>query len=76
MNAITLNLPDETFERLTQAAAARGVTLNQLMQQLAQAAIAAEDAQARFSALAAPSDSALARAVLDQLDRHDHRMGA
>ncbi len=75
MNAVTLSLPDEVLERLTQFAATQGVTLNHLMQELAQAAIVAQDAEARFAALAATSDRTLALAVLDRLDRHDHRCG-
>jgi predicted DNA-binding ribbon-helix-helix protein len=74
MNALTLSLPDEVFQRLTQLATSRGVTVNQLMQELAQAAIVAHDAQASFATLAATSDRTLALAVLDRLDRHDQPM--
>jgi hypothetical protein len=69
MNAVTLNLPDEIIERLSQLAAASGVTLDRLMQVLARAVIVADDAEARFSALATTSDRTLALAVLDRLDR-------
>jgi len=71
MNAVTLDLPDDVFERFTQVAAARGVTLTRLMQEVAQAVIAAEDTEARFATLAATSDRTLALAVLDRLDRLD-----
>jgi predicted transcriptional regulator len=68
MSTLTLRLPDDTYRRLKQLAASRGVSLNKLMEELGTVALAAHDAETRFQALAAGADKRKALAVLSRLD--------
>jgi hypothetical protein len=65
---LTLRLPDDTYRRLKQLAASRGVSLNKLMEELGTVAFAAYDAETRFDAMAASADKQKALAVLSRLD--------
>jgi plasmid stability protein len=73
MSTLTIRLPDDVVERLKQLAAARGVSLNQLMEELGTTALAAHDAETRFRAAAAGADRRKALAVLARLDAEDRR---
>ncbi len=72
MTTVTLRLPDDTCQRLKRLAASRGMSLNKLMEELGTSAIAAYDAEVRFSAMAAGADREKALAVLDRLDAMDN----
>ena len=49
---VTLRLAGYTCQRLKQLVASRGISLNQLLEELGAAALAAHDAEARFRAMA------------------------
>lgn len=70
MSTLTIRLPDDTAQRLKSLARSRGLrdALNKLIEELSVQAIAAFDAEARFRALAAQGDPALALAILARLD--------
>lgn len=68
MTTLTVQLPDETYERLRELAQHRGVAVNQLVEELAAASLAEFDAETRFRAMAAKGDSKKAMAILDKLD--------
>ncbi len=68
MSTVTLRLPDDTYRRLKQLAASRGVSLNKLMEELSTVALSAHDAETRFSSLAAGADKQKALAILARLD--------
>jgi predicted transcriptional regulator len=76
MSTVTLRIPDDTCRRLTQLAAARGMSLNRLMEELGVAALAAHDAETRFHAAAARGDRGRAIEVLDRLDGIDRAHGS
>jgi predicted transcriptional regulator len=71
MSTVTLRLPDDTYLRLRQLAASRGISLNKLMEEPGTAAITVHDAEIRFRAMAAGADRERALAVLDRLDAVD-----
>jgi predicted transcriptional regulator len=75
MTTLTVRLPDSTAERLKTLARSRGLSLDELMEELSTQAIAAFDAEARFRALASQGDHAAALAVLDRLDSADGESG-
>ena len=60
MSTVTLRLSDDTYLRLKQLAASRGISLNKLMEEPGSAAIAVHDADIRFRAIAAGADRARA----------------
>ena len=68
MSTLTLRLPNDTHDRLKQLAAMRGMSLNQLMQELSIQALTSFDAETRFRAMAAQADPQRALAILDRLD--------
>lgn len=68
MTTLRVQLPDETYERLRELAHHGGVAVNQLVEELAVAALAEFDAEMRFRALAEKGDSKEAMAILDKLD--------
>jgi hypothetical protein len=76
MTTVTLRLPDDTCQHLKRLAAARGISLNNLMEELGTAAVAAHDAEIRFTAMAASANRLTALAVLDRLDAMDNAPGA
>ncbi|MDO5102630.1 MAG: ribbon-helix-helix protein, CopG family [Lautropia sp.] len=68
MHTLTIRLPDDTAQRLKSLAKSRGLSVNKLVEELSVQAIAAFDAEARFRAMAAQGDPALALAILARLD--------
>ncbi len=58
MSTVTLRLPNDTCARLRQLAPSRGIGLSKLTEELNTAAIAAQDAEVRFHAMAAGADRA------------------
>jgi hypothetical protein len=69
MTTLTIELPDDTYRQLQDLAAARGVSLDQLIETLGSAALAAHAVEGRFRSLASEADPGRALAVLDRLDR-------
>ena len=71
MTSLTIQLSDDTCRQLRELAAARGVSLDLLIEELGSAALAAHGAESRFRALASKGNAAMAHAILDRLDRAD-----
>ncbi len=71
MTTLTIRLPEDTSVRLKQLAAARGMSLNKLIEELSTTALAAHDAETRFRLLAAGADRQAALSVLARLDEAD-----
>ncbi len=71
MSTLTIRLPDDTARRLKALAAARGVSLNKLMEELGTAALTAYDVETRFHAMAAKGDRDAALKILGRLDREE-----
>jgi len=67
---ITLNLPDRMIERLKALAAAKRMSVNQLMEELSTQAIAEFDSEIRFRAMARRGDKTEGVELLDKLDRN------
>lgn len=70
MSTVTVRLPEQKRLRLQQLARARGITVNQLLNQLASEAIDELDAEGNFRARALQGSAARGIATLDLLDRH------
>ena len=68
MVTFTINLPNDTAERLKSLAHSRGLSMNKLVEQLSAHALSAWDTENHFRALAATGDVRKALAVLDRLD--------
>lgn len=73
MSTLTIRLPDDTAQRLKQLAAARGISLNKLMEELSTTALAAHDAETRFRVAAAGANRQTALDILARLDAEDDR---
>lgn len=69
MGTLTIRVPDDTHERLRRLAAARGVSVNKLMEELSTAALAGFDAETRFRVRAASGSVREGLRLLDKLDR-------
>jgi hypothetical protein len=72
MATLTLQLSDEKHERLCQLAARHSISLNQLIDELATAALAGLDAETRFRARAARGTGERGLQTLDELFRSEH----
>lgn len=68
MSVLTIRLPADQHERLKALAAHRGVSMNKLMEELANRAVAEFDTEVRFRARAARGDPAAGLALLDNLN--------
>jgi predicted transcriptional regulator len=69
VTTLTIRLPDDTGERLKQLAAARGLSVNKLIEEMSVAALSAHDAETRFRVMAASANRNTALEVLSRLDR-------
>jgi transcriptional regulator with XRE-family HTH domain len=67
-------LPDDTAERLKFLAHSRGLSTNQLMEELGVRALAAWDIENHFRAMAATGDIQEALMILDRLDADDQEI--
>lgn len=67
MATLTIRMPDANRDRLAAMAAARGVSLNKLMEELSIRAIGEHDTELRFRARAGRGDLEKAVVVLDQI---------
>ncbi len=68
MSVLTIRLPEDTAQRLKSMAQSRGLSMNKLVEQLSDHALAAWDTENNFRAMAATGDMRQALAVLDRLD--------
>jgi len=68
MSTLTIRLPDDTALRLKALARSHGLSVNKLVEEMSNQAIAAFDVEVRFKALAAGADRKKALALLDRLD--------
>jgi len=74
MATMTIRIPDAKHERLRRLAERQGVSLNKLVEEWANVALAQHDAEARFRAMGARGDARQGLALLDRLDRElSHR---
>jgi predicted transcriptional regulator len=76
MSTLTIRLPDDTAERLKALARTRGLSVNELVEELSVQALAAWDTESRFRALAAQGNVRHALAVLERLDRMDGKQSS
>jgi hypothetical protein len=70
MSTLTLRIADEKHSRLRQLAAAQGVSMNHLLDELATIALAQYDAEVRFQLRAKAGSKAKGLRLLHQLDKH------
>ena len=71
MATLTIRLPDDKHARLKELAAARGISINKLIEELSTIALAEFDAYNRFKAMAAAGDPEVGLKILAQLDAID-----
>ncbi len=69
MGTMTIRIPDAKHERLRLLAERHGTSLNKLVEEWANVALAQHDAEARFRAMAARGNTERGLALLDKLDR-------
>lgn len=69
MTIITVQLPDESAQRLEVLAEAKGLTTSELVEQMMAVALSSLNAEAEFSQVARTASVPAALAVLDRLDR-------
>lgn len=69
MATMTIRIPDAKHERLRRLADKLGLSLNKLVEEWANVALAQHDAEARFRVLAARGNPKRGLALLDKLDR-------
>ena len=73
MSTLTIRLPDDTAQRLKSLAQSRGLSMNNLVEQLSAHALSAWDTENHFRAMAATGNVQKALAVLDRLDAEELR---
>ena len=71
MATLTIRLPDDKHARLKELAAARGISINKLIEELSTIALAEFDIYNRFKAMAAAGDPEVGLKILSQLDAID-----
>jgi predicted transcriptional regulator len=71
MTTLTIQLSDDTVQRLRALASARGISLDRLLEEVSEAALTAHDTEARFNAMAAKGERDAALEVLARLDRNE-----
>ena len=69
MATMTIRIPDSKHERLRLLAERHGTSLNKLVEEWANVAVAQHDAEARFRSMAARGDVQRGLVLLDKLDR-------
>lgn len=69
MATMTIRIPDSKHERLRRLAERHGISLNKLVEEWANIALAQYDAEGRFRAMAARGDAQRGLALLDKLDQ-------
>ncbi len=68
MATLTIRMPDDIHARLRDLAHAHGVSINELIGEMAKATLSANDAELRFQRLAARGNPKRALAILGRLD--------
>ena len=68
MATLTICIPNEKYERLKALAQSRGISVNQLMEELSTIALTEFDAHTRFQAMAARGNPQQGLKLLDKLD--------
>ncbi|MDX1982222.1 MAG: ribbon-helix-helix protein, CopG family [Bryobacteraceae bacterium] len=68
MSTLTIRLPEAKHARLRHLAESRGVSMNKLMEELATVALAQNDTEIRFRAMAAKGDARRGQQLLEKLD--------
>ena len=69
MTTMTIRLPEDKYERLRELARRRGISLNRLMDELSTIALAQDDIEMRFRALATKGSPEAGLRILEKLDR-------
>lgn len=69
MSVLTIRLPDDQHERLKALAAHRNISMNKLVEELANRAVTEFDIEVRFRARATRGNPTIGLALLDKLDR-------
>lgn len=69
MATMTIRIPDAKHERLRRLAEHQGISVNKLVEEWANVALAQHDAEARFRAMAARGNARRGIALLDKLDK-------
>jgi plasmid stability protein len=69
MATMTIRIPDAKHARLRLLAERHGTSLNKLVEEWANTALAQHDAEARFRLMAARGDARRGLALLDKLDQ-------
>lgn len=69
MATMTIRIPDAKHERLRLLAERHGTSLNKLVEEWANVALAQHDAEARFRSMASRGDPKRGLELLDKLDR-------
>ena len=69
MATMTIRIPDAKHGRLRRLADHQGLSLNKLVEEWANVALAQHDAEARFRAMATRGNTKRGLALLDKLDR-------
>ncbi|MFB1489619.1 MAG: CopG family transcriptional regulator [Thiocapsa sp. C3-sup] len=72
---MTIQLPDDTAERLKSLARSRGMSMNRLVEEMSAQALSAWDTENHFRALAASGDLQDALVILDRLDAEERDTG-
>ncbi len=73
MSVVTLRLPDDQHQRLKSMAQARGLSLNNLLEQLYAQTLTENDIELRYRRLAATGSVKRGLELLDKLDHADQR---
>ena len=69
MSTLTIRLPEDKHDRLRELARRRGISLNRLMDEISTIALAQDDTEIRFRALAAKGSIRAGLRILEKLDR-------
>ena len=75
MARLTIRIPDAHRDRLAAMAARRGLSLNELMEELSVRALAEHDTEMRFRLRAAHVGAGRGLELLDELDRRHTEAG-
>jgi predicted transcriptional regulator len=68
MATLTIRIPDEKHGRLKQLAETRGISVNELIEELSTIALTEFDTQNRFQVIAARGDRQVGLKLLEKLD--------
>ncbi|HAB17145.1 MAG TPA: toxin-antitoxin system HicB family antitoxin [Verrucomicrobiota bacterium] len=69
MATMTIRMPDAKHERLRRLAEQQGISVNKLVEEWANVALAQHDAEIRFRSMAAQGNARRGIALLNKIDR-------